>query len=152
MDFTGSLAELIEGLIVQRERRARLMPDLYAPPTYPNPGACESDLAAAEERIGRPLDPIHRRLLEVADGWKEYDGNRNLLGTRDIGLSGTWRSAIEMIEIYHTEGAEAMFGWPTDIADVVPLCEYSHSTAFVIRSQHRTVDRFCGWDSCRIDA
>ncbi|MFI1912299.1 SMI1/KNR4 family protein [Nocardia sp. NPDC020380] len=131
MDRTGSLTELIEGFIVQRELRARLMPDLYAPPTYPNPGASESDLAAAEARLGRPLDPIHRQLLQIADGWKEYDGSHTLLGTADIGLSDTWRSAVEMIEIYSTDGGP-IFGWPANPADTVPLCEYYAEMSFVI--------------------
>ncbi|NNH75679.1 hypothetical protein HLB23_38505 [Nocardia uniformis] len=126
------MTELIEGLIVQRERRARLMPDLYAPPTHPNTGASEADIAAAEARVGRPLDPTYRQLLRVADGWEEYDGDRNLLGTADIGRSNAWRSAMEMIEIYSSEGAEPLFGWPADLADAFPVCEYYANTAFVV--------------------
>ncbi|GAB2568497.1 hypothetical protein GCM10027167_89640 [Nocardia heshunensis] len=132
MDLTGVLTELIDGFIAQRERRARLMPELYAPPTRPRPGASEADLAAAEERLGRRLDPVHRQLLEVADGWPEFDGSRNLLGTADIGRSAAWGSAQEMIEIYAETAGDTMFGWPADPADAVPICEYSHSTAFVV--------------------
>ncbi|MFE3196000.1 SMI1/KNR4 family protein [Nocardia sp. NPDC059240] len=134
VDLTGVLTELIDGFILQRERRALLMPELYAPPTLPRPGASESDLEAAEGRLGRRLDPVHRQLLQVANGWPEFDGSRNLLGTADIGVSTAWGAAQEMIDIYAETGGGAMFGWPADRADAVPICEYSHSTAFVIMS------------------
>lgn len=137
---TSSFAELVHAWIVQRERRAQIMPDLYAPPTYPNPGATEDELAAVEARIGRRLDPHFRQLLSVADGWAEFDGSRTLLGTRDIGRSSQWAGAVDMVETYATSDVEPPFGWPADTADAFPICEYYSNMAFVVLtdgSDHR---------------
>ncbi|NNH75680.1 SMI1/KNR4 family protein [Nocardia uniformis] len=142
MDLTRSLAELIEGFVVQRERRARLMPDLYDPPTYPNPAASEADLAAVEARIGRGLDPVYRQLLQVADGWTGFNGSRNLLGTADIGRSDTWWSAKQMIEIYVDEGERPRVGWPSDSADAFPIAEHFTQTAFIVMTDG--ADRVAG--------
>lgn len=59
--------ELINGFVTEMRRRASVDADFAL--TVPNPGASEADLEAAEHRLGHRLDPDHRALLQVADGW-----------------------------------------------------------------------------------
>jgi hypothetical protein len=81
--------ELIDRFIEERHRYA--VPD-GGPFAHPNPGADEGQLRAAEERIGRTLDPQHREFLSVADGWDRYLGSSSLLGTDDLGAGPRWRT------------------------------------------------------------
>lgn len=59
--------DLIEQLVAQKQRLMETS-DLEED-TRPNPGATEAQLAAAERRLGRPLDAQYRELLSVADEW-----------------------------------------------------------------------------------
>ena len=52
----------------------------------PNPGASAVAIAAAEQRIGRPLPPSYRAFLEVHDGWPRFFEDATLLGTAHLGI------------------------------------------------------------------
>ncbi|WP_194819882.1 hypothetical protein [Nocardia sp. XZ_19_385] len=84
--------ELIDRFIEQRERYA---PTGGGPFTFPNPGAEEAQLRAAEARLGDALDPQHRELLSVANGWDRYLGTSGLLGTDDLGAGPRWAGGLD---------------------------------------------------------
>jgi len=94
--------ELINGFVTEMRRRASVDADFAL--TLPNPGASEADLEAAEHRLGHRLDPDHRALLQVADGW---DGLNwcDLLGTADLGQGERSARAMEAAEQWFTESA-----------------------------------------------
>lgn len=94
--------ELINGFVTEMRRRASV--DANFELTLPNPGASEADLDAAEQRLGHRLDPDHRALLQVADGW---DGLNwcDLLGTTDLGQGERSARAMEAVEQWFTESA-----------------------------------------------
>lgn len=94
--------ELIDGFVTEMRRRAGVDEDFEL--TLPNPGASEADLDAAERRLGHRLDPDHRALLKVADGW---DGLNwcDLLGTADLGQGERSSRSLEAAEQWFTESA-----------------------------------------------
>lgn len=94
--------ELINGFVTETRRRASVDENFEL--TLPNPGASEADLDAAEQRLGHRLDPDHRALLKVADGW---DGLNwcDLLGTADLGRGERSARAMEAVEQWFTESA-----------------------------------------------
>lgn len=85
---------LVAGFAEQRRRIAEIAGPGESPtPAPPRPGAAAAQLAAAEERLGFPLDPGHRALLATADGWDDYAEGACLLGTADIGGGPRWEQA-----------------------------------------------------------
>ncbi|MER5202547.1 SMI1/KNR4 family protein [Streptomyces sp. NPDC002825] len=64
--------------------------DEAAVPPLGAPGADESVIAAAEERLGRRLPPSYREFLAVSDGWyvEQTAGVYRLGGAADIGWFG----------------------------------------------------------------
>ncbi|WP_083014796.1 SMI1/KNR4 family protein [Mycobacteroides saopaulense] len=99
--------ELLDSMIENKRRHALVDDGLY-PMTYPNPGANEEELSAAEVRLGRPLDPQYREFLGLANGWQRYHFGTNLLGTSDIGIGDRWDETVRTIAQWFDE---------TDIAE-----------------------------------
>lgn len=77
------------------DERARYLPHESETFTYPNPGASEAQLQAAESRLGAGLDPQHRELLSVANGWDRYLGAFSLFGTDDLGVGPRWQLGVD---------------------------------------------------------
>ncbi|MFE3188158.1 SMI1/KNR4 family protein [Nocardia sp. NPDC059240] len=86
-------AELIDQMVAQKRRLVEFSE--YESDTRPNPPATEEQLRAAEDRLGRSLDPQHRELLSVANGWEHFFISYSLLGTDDIGAGRRWEFGIE---------------------------------------------------------
>ena len=53
--------------------------------TITYPPAPESEIAAAEQRLGVHLDPHYRELLHVTNGWRHLYRLQNLLPAGDLG-------------------------------------------------------------------
>lgn len=85
-------------LFAEQKRRLRESRDLEED-SHPNPGATQAQLAAAEQRLGRPLDPQYRELLSVADGWQHFNLFYSLFSTAEIGASARWASGAEIAQI-----------------------------------------------------
>ncbi|MEV6325398.1 SMI1/KNR4 family protein [Nocardia sp. NPDC051787] len=112
--------DLIERFIAQK-RRLLETGDLEDD-TPPNLGATEAQLIAAEQRLGRPLDPQYRELLSVADGWDYFYLFFSLLGTADIGVGPRWESGLVHAQIWFEDdewGEE--IGAPNDATAYQPL-------------------------------
>ncbi|MEV6767944.1 SMI1/KNR4 family protein [Nocardia sp. NPDC051030] len=86
-------AELIEQMVAQKRRLGEFCD--YESDTRPNPPATEEQLRAAEDRLGRSLDPQHRELLSLINGWEHFFISYNLLGTDDIGAGRRWEFGID---------------------------------------------------------
>ncbi|MFI9407365.1 SMI1/KNR4 family protein [Nocardia sp. NPDC052316] len=78
IDWTRMLAEM-----AAINRFAKQQSD-YVDATIPYPGADDSAVNAAEQRLGLHLDPEYREFLGHADGWPRWDGHQSLLGTREM--------------------------------------------------------------------
>ncbi len=117
-----------------QKRRLRESGDLEED-SRPNPGATQDQLIAAEQRLGRPLDPQYRELLSVADGWQHFHLFYSLLATSEIGVGPRWESGVESARIwFETEERDEAIGACTDAADyqqVVSSDNGYFSTAFV---------------------
>ncbi|WP_458687110.1 SMI1/KNR4 family protein [Nocardia tengchongensis] len=124
---------LIERLVAQKQRLVETSDPKED--TRPNPGATEAQLAAAERRLGRPLDAQYRELLSVADGWGYFYLFFTLLGSADIGVGPRWESALQTAQIWFDDeewGEE--IGAPNDAAYFQPLVTSDNgysSTAFL---------------------
>jgi hypothetical protein len=46
--------------------------------------ATEEQIAALEQRVGRPLPPSYRTFLSLYNGWRQVDGETDLLSTDEI--------------------------------------------------------------------
>ncbi|WLP90719.1 SMI1/KNR4 family protein [Gordonia sp. NB41Y] len=58
-------------------------PDLWTPnPTLFSP-ATEEQISTVEQHLGKYLDPLHRELLAITDGWHHYNGWQSFLGSDD---------------------------------------------------------------------
>ncbi|MFC8043991.1 hypothetical protein [Nocardia sp. NPDC057353] len=95
---------VLEAFTEQARRRAEI-DGAPAPDTPPRPGATESELAAAERRLGRPLHPGHRALLATADGWDGYADGAALLGTAELGAGPRHDRAAAVLAEYFAESA-----------------------------------------------
>ncbi|MEV6768151.1 hypothetical protein AB0N05_05900 [Nocardia sp. NPDC051030] len=87
--------ELIDRFVEQRERFSPFEGGSF---TYPNPGADEAQLRAAEVRLRGELDPQHREFLSIANGWDRYLGTSGLLGTQDLGVGPRWEGGLDEAE------------------------------------------------------
>ncbi|MFF2555538.1 hypothetical protein ACFVUS_31340 [Nocardia sp. NPDC058058] len=118
----------------EQKRRLREAGDLEED-SHPNTGATQAQLVAAEQRLGRPLDPQHRELLSVADGWGYFNLFYSLLGTAEIGVGARWASGVESARIwFETEEWDEEIGARTDAEDYHQLVTSDNgyfSTAFV---------------------
>jgi hypothetical protein len=61
----------------------------------PRVAATEADILAAEERLGRRLDPGYRRFLTFANGWPHVAQDGLIFGTEELGQGEDWATAIE---------------------------------------------------------
>ncbi|MBF6180380.1 SMI1/KNR4 family protein [Nocardia otitidiscaviarum] len=112
--------DLIERFIAQKRRL--LKTGELEDDTHPNPGATQAQLIAAEQRLGRRLDPQYRGLLSVADGWDCFYLGFSLLGTADISMGPRWESGLAHAQIWFEDdewGEE--IGAPNDSAVYQPL-------------------------------
>jgi hypothetical protein len=75
----------------------------------PNPAASAVAIAAAEERIGRPLPPSYRAFLETHDGWPRFFEGATLLGTAHLG-----------VRLYEQAARAAFDAAETPVPDVGP--------------------------------
>lgn len=121
--------ELLDAMIDNKRRHASLDDGLY-PVTHPNPGATEEQLHAAEERLGRPLDPQYREFLGVANGWESYHFSTNLLGTSDIGVGDRWGETARTIAQWfdETDTAEDL-GVADDSTQFAPIADTGNGYA-----------------------
>lgn len=90
--------ELIGRMVAQKRRLVEF--EEYETDSTPNAGATEEQLVAAEGRLGRPLDPQHRELLSVTDGWHHFTISYSLLGTGDLGVGHRWEFGVEQAEMW----------------------------------------------------
>ncbi len=75
----------------------------------PNPAAAARAIAAAEQRLGRPLPPSYRAFLTQHDGWPRFFEGASLLGTANLGKR------------CYEEAARATFdAAETPVADLAP--------------------------------
>jgi len=107
MDDWGNLI----GYLVQVRDRLHSYDPVVFPDTIPHVGATEEQLAAAEGRIGRPLDPLHRELLSYANGWPDFFQSVDLLSTEQIGSDGEWIVGHQLLEVLY-ESAGYPLDWP----------------------------------------
>ncbi|MGO1056698.1 SMI1/KNR4 family protein [Crossiella sp. CA198] len=69
--------------------------------TIPHVAATPEELAAAEHRLGHPLDPQHRAFLSYGNGWDEFFLYYYLLGANDLGQGPTWELLNEYLDDFY---------------------------------------------------
>lgn len=124
LDWTQALAKMAE------VNRFAQQGSEYVQATVPYPGADESALAAAEQRLGLHLDPQYRQFLNHADGWPRWDGYQSLLGTQEMvtdkiifdGSRATWSTIFEGLHIFLEDGGEKAWDQPhPPIEHLIPI-------------------------------
>ncbi|WP_067658353.1 hypothetical protein [Nocardia harenae] len=93
---------LLDAFTEQARRRAAI-DGAPAPGSPPHPGATPAELAAAEQRLGRALDPAHRALLATADGWDRFADGAALLGTAELGAGPRHDDAAAVLADFFAE-------------------------------------------------
>lgn len=73
-------------------------------------GASASEVTAAERRLGRPLDRQLRELLSTVDGFPAVEGDDDIFGTSDFGVSERWFRSLEALEILADSSADVPRG------------------------------------------
>ncbi|NYI03425.1 SMI1/KNR4 family protein [Allostreptomyces psammosilenae] len=68
--------------------------------TLPRVAAREEEIAAAEARLGAPLDPGYRTFLTYANGWDAFDVSLRLFGTEDFGQGDAWRLGESYVDTF----------------------------------------------------
>ena len=68
------------------------------PHHLPAVGAARWGIEAAERQLGKSFDPAFRTFLSYANGWRGFYQTVDLFGTDDFAGSGSWLSAIDMID------------------------------------------------------
>lgn len=94
---------LLGDLGIVTTRLAQVAPAVY-PLSAPRLGADDAALAAAERRLGHPLDPQHRELLAHGDGWPGAFLDGDVLGTRDLGQGPSWERAVTALDLFYESG------------------------------------------------
>lgn len=87
---------LLDDLVLARGRMGVRAPEIYPTP-LPHGGASAERLAAAEQRLGHPLDALHREVLTVADGWPQVFVHTDLMSTDHLGAPGLWQDTRDLI-------------------------------------------------------
>ena len=77
--------------------------------SVPHVGASEESLAAAAQRLGRPLDDQRAALLAMANGWELAFLSGNVLSTDELGQGRLWAEAQQALDAFYAEGDSA--GW-----------------------------------------
>lgn len=95
------------------------------PHTAPGRGADPASIAAAAERLGRPLDAQHETLLRLVDGWQSAFQSGTLLGTHDLGQGALWTDANASLDVFYAEGDAT--GWPPR-GELVPVHASPHDS------------------------
>jgi hypothetical protein len=102
------------GALVGEMLRRRIALEQAAPALYPMAPfglrGTDADIAAAEERLGHPLDAQHAAVLREVDGWPDAFAHGDLLGTGDLGAGARWDDAMATLSIYDEDGP--ISGWP----------------------------------------
>jgi hypothetical protein len=62
-----------------------------------NPSAPESAIVITELRLGRKLPPSYREFLAFSDGWTNFFNGASLLGTAEIGRTGSLEATHERL-------------------------------------------------------
>lgn len=70
--------------------------------TIPHLAATTEQIAAAESRLGHPLDPMHREFLSYGNGWPEFYLDSTLLSTDDLGHGDTWAELNENLDAFYS--------------------------------------------------
>lgn len=69
--------------------------------TIPHLAATEEEIAAAEARLGHPIDAQYREFLRYANGWPEFFYDSCLLGTNDLGTGELWQHANDNLDVFY---------------------------------------------------
>lgn len=77
------------------------------PLSAPHLGASAEQVAEAETRLGTTLDPQHRALLLIANGWPDLLLEGRLLSTEELGQGPVWAAASERLDLLYRESATA---------------------------------------------
>lgn len=87
------------GLIKQQVSRVRSIHSF----TIPGVAATEEQLAAAERRLGHPLDPMHREFLGYGNGWVDFYLRNSLLSAEELGQGEAWQQLDAQLEAFYEE-------------------------------------------------
>jgi len=132
--ITDPLDQMLVGTIVmlgeQKEALAGI--DSIYPMTYPRLAATAEQVAAAEDRIGFPLDDLHRRLLMLADGWHRMSLTMHLLPAEALGAPGLWQDCHDHLKVFFSEvGDDVRF---EQLHNVCPVgCNDQTDDIFLVR-------------------
>lgn len=109
-----------------RQELAGLSDKSYHRLTLPGVAAAPEEIAAAEARVGMPLDAQHKELLSVIDGWHHMFVSLDFLRAEQIGAD-LWRQGVENLAYVYEDGA-GVPGVP-DRGELFPFAVDPHSAA-----------------------
>ncbi|WP_182111674.1 SMI1/KNR4 family protein [Actinotalea sp. JY-7876] len=90
------------GQLAELRMRLDTVSPLY-PLTVPKLAATPADVAATEQRLGRPLDAQHAELLTFINGWDSMFGDISLLSLDHLGRSDLWRTGDMLLGYLYGE-------------------------------------------------
>lgn len=70
--------------------------------TIPHLAATPEQIAAAEQRLGHPLDPQHKEFLSSGNGWPEFYMGSALLGTEELGQGMAWAEVNDELDAFYS--------------------------------------------------
>lgn len=73
-------------------------------PSIPGARASDGDIAAAEARLGHPLDQHHAAILREGDGYDDVFAFGDLLSTSDLGHGPRWAKGRELLRSFYEPG------------------------------------------------
>jgi hypothetical protein len=92
--------DLIAAMGQLREQVNQVDPDFEF--TIPHLAATSEQIAAAEQRLGHPLDDQHKEFLSYGNGWPEFYMGSTLLGTEELGQGMTWAQINEGLDAFYS--------------------------------------------------
>lgn len=99
---------LVGEMRARRTALARTAPDLF-PETVPGAPATGDRVAAAEQRLGFPLDAQHLAVLREVDGWPDVFAYGDLLAVDELGAGTRWDRGWTAINAFYDDGAPPGF-------------------------------------------
>jgi hypothetical protein len=114
--------------------------------------ACsESEIVAAEKRLGEPIDAQYRNFLLVAGGWRSFWHSVDIFGPADLGDGPAFKKTESDLSVLEENGivaAQSVYpiGASTDDLDVVVLeRQGSDDAGTVIWLAGQEIDRYEGF-------
>jgi hypothetical protein len=94
---------LVGEMLARRLTLTKIEPETF-PESLFGVRATDGDIAAAEQRLGHPLDAQHAAILREGDGWPSAFAFGDILSTAELGAGRRWEWAQQMLAAIYEDG------------------------------------------------